>query len=80
MAKITYIGCESGVRGEIVKFDIDGKRYEYDVGFYFMEKISNLARHAPGRALNLAKDAGTLISSKQHTLMVEDSISLKGEN
>ena len=63
MSTITYIGYESGDRGEIVKFDINGKRYEYDVGFFFMERIDRLARHAPGRALNLAKQSGELVES-----------------
>jgi len=76
MAKITYLGYESGERGEIVKFDIDGKRYEYDVGFYFMEKINKMARHAPGRALNAAKDAGKLVPSRHHNLVLEDGMPL----
>ncbi len=61
MSTITYIGCESGDRGEIVKFDIDGKRYEYDVGFFFMERINNLAIHNSKRALNLAKQSGKVV-------------------
>ncbi len=65
MSTITYIGCESGDRGEIIKFDIDGKRYEYDVGFYFMEKINNLARHSPKKALNLAKQSGRLVKLEE---------------
>lgn len=68
MSIITYIGYESGDRGEIVKFDINGKRYEYDIGFFFMERIDRLARHAPGKALNLAKRSGKLVksTSKHH--------------
>lgn len=77
MAKITYLGCEKGERGELVKFDIDGRVYEYDVGFYFMEKISNLAQHAPGRAHNIAKQAGTLIRDKHKTVTFENGLSLR---
>ncbi len=63
MSKIIYIGCESGTQGDIVKFNIDGKRYSYDVGFYFMERINNLAMHSSKRALNLAKQSGKLLKS-----------------
>ena len=76
MSQITYIGCESGERGEIVKFNIDGKRYEYDVGFYFMEKINKMAQHSSKRALNTAKNAGKLVSSRHHTLTLEDDMPL----
>lgn len=77
MAKITYIGCESGERGEIVKFDIDGKRYEYDVGHYFMDRINKLAVHNPGMALNTAKTAGKLVpSERHHVVTIGNSMSL----
>ena len=81
MAKITYIGYESGDRGEIVKFDINGKRYEYNVGFFFMERIDRLARHASGRALNLAKQSGELVKTGRHHIMsIEDSTPVKDKN
>jgi hypothetical protein len=38
-----------------VIFAIDGKRYNYLVDTIYKQKIKNLAKYAPGKALNFVK-------------------------
>ncbi len=43
-----------------VVFSIKGVRYVYKVESYLADDIIKLAKHAPGKALNMAKRVGEL--------------------
>tara|TARA_Y100000034_G_scaffold38278_1_gene46985 strand:+ start:6563 stop:6856 length:294 start_codon:yes stop_codon:yes gene_type:complete len=66
---IRYLGSGRYAGSAWVKFSVDGKVYEYAVDPLFLEpysfygrKFAAFIKHAPGRAFNLAKKQGTLIS------------------
>ncbi len=59
---ITYIGYEKDTFGWLVKFDIKGVIYKYEVPFFWVEKIEQIARNSEPKALNMAKRQGTWIN------------------
>ena len=59
---ITYTGYEKDTFGWIVKFDIKGIIYKYEVPFFWVEKIEQIARNSEPKALNMAKKQGIWIN------------------
>jgi len=58
---ITYIGHLKDEFGYFVKFDIRGIVYEYEIECFWVEKIEQIARHSEAKALQMAKQNGTLV-------------------
>ena len=53
--KLSWYGGDN-VAGYIVQFMIDGTRYEYETSDRSrLDDICRIARHAPGKALSMAK-------------------------
>jgi len=58
---ITYIGYEKDAFGYLVKFNINGIIYKYDLEFYWVEKVERIARHSEPKALQMAKRYGQVV-------------------
>lgn len=61
---ITYIGYSKDEFGYLVKFSVRGTDYEYEMPFFWAEKIEQIARHSEPKALNMAKEQGTLVTKE----------------
>ena len=62
---ITYKGYEKDTWGYSVKFQVKNTTYVYEVPFYWMEKIDQIARHSEPKALNMAKKVGDLVDARE---------------
>ena len=48
-----------------VEFSVNGRMYAYDVDGTLANKIDEVAKHKPGKALNIAKKNGELVEQKK---------------
>lgn len=58
---ITYIGYEKDEFGYLVKFNINGIIYKYEMELYWLEKVEQVARHSEPKALQMAKRYGQIV-------------------
>ena len=62
---ITYRGYTKDEFGYEVRFQVKDTIYIYEVPFYWMEKINQIARHSEPKALNMAKKFGDLVNTER---------------